>query len=86
MDVPSCLVRPNINLPEETRDTINNTIKILKLNEDDDIVQERCEIMFDFARGDVTLAYLEKRYPFLAVEIKRQNLQKTAANIFKQRD
>lgn len=39
--------------------------------------------MLSFASGEVTLAHLSKRYPFLAAEISKQGLQITAAQVFK---
>lgn len=36
-----------------------------------------------FARGEVTLAYLTKRRPFLAIEVVRQGIEATVADLFK---
>jgi len=57
--------------------------KRLRLNDDDYFVQEGCDWMLSFASGEVTLAHLSKRYPFLAAEISKQGLQITAAQVFK---
>lgn len=83
LDVPSCLVKPGAGLSKVLTNQVEATIKQLRLNDDDYFVQERCELMVDFAFGEVTLAHLLKRYPFLAAEIIRQGLQATAAQIFK---
>ena len=50
------------------------TIKNLKLNDHDSFVQDRCDVMVKFASGDVSLAYLTKRRPFLATEVVRQGI------------
>ncbi len=83
LDVPSCLVKPGEGLPDVISQQVVATIDGLRLNEDDDFVQERCNLMVDFATGDVTLAHLSKRYPFLSAEIIRQGLQTSAAQMFK---
>lgn len=85
LDVPSCLIKPGDGLPNIVKTQVEATIKRLRLNDDDYFVQERCDLMVDFASGEVSLAHLLKRYPFLAAEIARQGLQTTAAQVFKGR-
>ena len=64
---------------------INKTIKALKLNSDDSLVQGRCNMMLHFAKEEITLSFLKQRYPFLASEIVRQGIETTAHTLFKQR-
>jgi len=71
LDIPTCLLRPNPALDNALRNQIANTINTLRLNQDDNYVQERCNILMDFARADVSLGFLERRYPFLAKEVNR---------------
>jgi len=85
LDIPSCLVRPGDHLSKIVFDQVNETIKTLKLNDDDFFVQERCDIMVEYANGEVNLGFLSRRYPFLAAEIVRQNIQDTAHLYFKRR-
>lgn len=85
LDFPSCLVSPSKGLPIIVAEQVNKTIQVLKLNQDDDFVQERCDLMLDYAEGKVSLDFLSKRYPFLAVEIVRQGIQHTANTLFKRR-
>lgn len=83
LDFPSCLVRPGAGLtPEQTRQ-VEASIAVLKLNIDDSLVQDRCDVMVMFAQGDVGLGFLQRRYPFLAAEVERQGIQKSARTIFK---
>ena len=87
IDFPSCLVRPADDLTGITLEQVARTIEVLKLNDDDDLVQERCNIMLDFVDGDVTLRHLQRRYPFIAAEIERQGLdQESAKLVFKRRE
>jgi hypothetical protein len=84
MDIPPCLLRPNPGLETALRNRIAGTINSLRLNQDDNYVQERCNILMDYARGDVSTNFLERRYPFLAKEVNRQGLDKPALkNLFK---
>jgi hypothetical protein len=77
MDVPMCLLKPNPALGKALRDQVANTINTLRLNQDDNYVQERCNILMDFAREDVSLGFLQRRYPFLAKEVNRQGFSQT---------
>lgn len=84
MDVPDCLLRPNPSLERGLRNRISGTINSLRLNQDDNYVQERCNILMDYARGDVSVDFLQRRYPFLAKELLRQNLdQEYLAVVFR---
>ena len=74
MDIPDCLLKPNPALPKDLRGQIAGTINSLRLNQDDNYVQERCNILMDYARGDVSHGFIQRRYPFIAKEITRQQL------------
>lgn len=81
---PACLVRPGQSLAEELRAQIEHTISLLKLNSDDNVVQDRCEYCVSFAKRHVTIDFLRQRRPFLAAEIDRQGIDPTkAASLFK---
>lgn len=84
LDIPACLLRPNPKLDRLTRNRINGTINSLRLNQDDYHVQERCNILMEFARGDVSESFLMRRYPFLYKEVIRQSLdQATLCGLFR---
>lgn len=78
LDIPACLLRPNPTLDKSTRNRISGTINSLRLNQDDNYVQERCNILIEFARGDISENFLSRRYPFLSKEVARQALDQTA--------
>lgn len=78
LDIPACLLKPNPNLAKAMRAKINGTINSLRLNQDDNYVQERCNILIDFARGDISENFLNRRYPFLSKEVTRQGLDQGA--------
>lgn len=83
MDIPSCLVRPGPGIANQVAEQVENTIRILRLNDDDAFVQERCNLMLEYAEGNVSLDFISRRYPFLAVEITRQGIVHTANTLFK---
>lgn len=85
LDFPSCLIHPGDGLSAVVAEQVENTIQVLKLNKDDVFVQERCDLMLEFAEGHVDLDFLSKRYPLLAAEIVRQGVQNTANTLFKRR-
>ncbi|MDR1160692.1 MAG: hypothetical protein LBK69_08720 [Syntrophomonadaceae bacterium] len=74
LDFPSCLIRPNDELPVTEHEKVLFTIKILKLNSDDEIVQNRCNIIIYYINGDISFRYLKDKYPYIAYELERQDL------------
>lgn len=74
LDIPSCLVKHGENICTDTKASVNNTINTLGLNRDDYYVQERCDIIMCYAREEVALNFLQRRYPFIAKELSRQQL------------
>ncbi len=83
LDVPSCLLKANPQLNYETKIQVNGTINSLRLNADDYYVQERCNILIEFARSEISLGFLQRRYPFLAKEVARQNLLSQLPTLFR---
>lgn len=78
LDLPSCMLKASPTLGRALRSQVNNTINGLKLNSDDYYAQERCNILIEYATGEITLGFLERRYPFLAKEVARQALDQGA--------
>jgi hypothetical protein len=67
-------VESNGALPADLGSAVTRTISILRLNTDDFLVQLRFSVVKDYAKGDVTFDYLARRYPFIASELRRQDL------------
>lgn len=82
LDVPSCLIRSGGRLDAKLRKRVNATINILQLNDDDGMVQERCDWLVDLAEGNVTLEFLDRWYPFLSSEVRRQSIVDDLSVIF----
>lgn len=83
LEVPSCLLKANPQLHHDVRIQVNHTINALRLNSDDYYVQERCNILIEHAKGEISLSFLQRRYPFLAKEITRQNLAPRLRTLFR---
>jgi hypothetical protein len=77
LNFKSFLIFPNAMLDDAPRKEVADTIGILKLNSDDDLVNERATYFNEYASGHVTFAHLEKRAPFIAFEVERQGLLDT---------
>lgn len=53
----------------------SETITILKLNEDDELVEERMAYFKNYTEGHISFSYLQNQAPFIAHEINRQGLR-----------
>jgi hypothetical protein len=81
--LPSCLIVPGKGLSPSDKAMVQRTIDILKLNVDDEYVQNRCNIIIYYIKGDITLNYMWDKYPFIAHELTRQNLLDDVKTMFK---
>ncbi|SPF40332.1 conserved hypothetical protein [Syntrophobacter sp. SbD1] len=72
LDFSSFLIKANPDLAVEQKSLVWNTIDILKLNTDDDLVIERQTWTDDYLAGHITFQFLKKMAPFIAFELHRQ--------------
>ena len=77
MDFSTFLLVANPCLPQSDQDLVQATIDRLKLNTDNDYVTERVIVVSEYCKSKITFETLEKRYPFLAAEMTRQNFEST---------
>ena len=82
IDFPSCLIKPGAGMTPAAKSKALLTIKILHLN-DEEMINNRLEIIMDYANGNINRVFLEKRYPFIESELKRQDLFDTVGERFK---
>lgn len=82
---PAMLVKPNANLSDADREAAWATIQRLQLNDDEQLVKARFEWAAGFAIGDYTFQHLQRRVPFIADEIARQNLFDVLPRMFQLR-
>lgn len=74
IDFPSLLIKPNTDLPVDDQRKVRATIERLQLNEFQPIVDERNEWLKQYCLNKMSFSALEKYSPFIAYELKRQNL------------
>ncbi len=82
LDLPSCLIKPGNNVSAGVRKKVKETINILQLNHDDRLVDERRDLLVALADELITLEFLDKHYPFLSKEIRRQGVASSLKRIF----
>jgi hypothetical protein len=81
MDFPSLFIGSSPDLNEEQTRQVKDTIRRLKLNKKEKYIKYRqeflleyCELFKDCGKIEPALNYLERKAPFIAYELKRQEL------------
>jgi len=75
MDFSTFFVKPNIaELSDNELLLADNTITILKFNDDDELINERQSYYDDYKNNHIDIVYLRRVAPFIAYEMQRQNL------------
>ena len=82
LDLPSCLIKPGEHMGRNIENAVKTTIKVLGLNSDDRLVEERHRLLMSLADRQITLEYLDGHYPFLSAEIRRQHAYDSLQHIF----
>ena len=82
IDFPSCLIKPNADMTPARKSKALATIDILHLNQEE-LVNNRFEIVMNYVARNISRVFLEKKYPFIASELRRQNLFDTIGARFK---
>jgi hypothetical protein len=77
LDFRTLKVQPNDRLLTEQKEAVRNTIEILKLNKDETCIEARETWLMNYCGRDITFKHLETRAPFIAYELKRQDLTKS---------
>ncbi len=77
IDFTTFRVNPADTLPGDLKKAIQQTIDQLRLNDDNRLAQPRANRVSEYINGEISLDYLRRKYPFIAFELERQNLQET---------
>jgi hypothetical protein len=77
LDFPSLFVRPGDGISPSLAEQVHSTIKRLSLNDEGTCLQARINWIRDYIQVPFPITHLEKRAPFIAYELKRQNLVET---------
>jgi len=75
LDFANSYVKPNPATNQAVQNSVAHTIAVLRLNSDDSLVQMRFSLVRDYSKNDITMAFLDSHYPFIASELKRQGVQ-----------
>lgn len=71
LDFSTMFVKPTSGLPAAVEQAVKTTIGVLDLNSRT-LVKLRYKVVKDYSDGLTLLGFLERRYPFVAAELKRQ--------------
>ncbi len=74
IDFGSFLIKAHPSLSPAQQKSVQQTIEYLKLNADDDLVDERASLVNDYRDGNISFSHLRKMAPFIAYELERQGL------------
>ena len=84
LDFPSLIVKPNPILSDEQKNRAIGTIHRLGLN-DETSIKSRFRWIRCYCSNEFRFIYLQRNAPFIAYELKRQNLKTAIKNIMKMR-
>lgn len=76
LDFTTFLIKPAPSLSNDIVATITATINRLKLNDDNDYVNERIGIIRNYTLGKMTFLQLQEKYPFIAQQIRDQDFDR----------
>lgn len=83
IDFSTFLIDSFDRLPSNLKKSIKDSIKRLKLNDDDGLVQFRAHVVREYASGEISFDHLNRHHPFIAFELGRQNLQEAIKTMIK---
>ena len=84
LDLPGCQIRPSPGMGEQLRDAVCRTIRVLRLNADDYLVQRRANLIVEFVQGHVSRDHVRLINPFIHDELTRQDAWTSVASLFAQ--
>lgn len=82
LDFTSFYVTVGEDLCAEEHDLVEYTIQVLRLNADDSLVDWRFSVVQSYSWGHTTFDYLLTYFPFIARELRRQQLEETIKGMF----
>jgi len=74
LDFSSLLIFPKDDLAAHETMLVKKTLLRLKLNQDEDVIEDRKKWLVEYILEEIPFTYLVKKAPFLAYELKRQRL------------
>lgn len=83
MDFERLEVKPNPDLLPEDAEAVRRTIKILKLDTDEEYKDACQNWIISYCKGEITFNFLKKAAPFIAHELERKGLKKKIVHMMK---
>lgn len=74
IDFPSLMIFPADHLSKEEVRQVEETVKRLQLDKDEECIEDREKWLRDYITGEISFTHLEKHAPFIAFELQRQEL------------
>ncbi len=69
-------------LSDNEQELVQRTIRVLRLNKDDSLVEWRFSVVQSYSWGHTTFDYLQAHFPFIARELRRQGFEETIKGLF----
>ena len=82
LDFPSLLIKPNPTLDLDLSVRVEETVKRLGLNDEGTCLKSRVDWLKNYCQGAISASYLERKAPFIMMELRRQNLEHSIAQVF----
>jgi len=78
IEFPALLIKPAPGLPKALTARINTTRDVLGLNDEATCMATREQYVTDYCLGEIDFVHLQKRSPFLALQMKKQGYDRLA--------
>jgi uncharacterized protein (TIGR02646 family) len=82
LDFTTMFVKPHASRTGDDRKRVWDTINRLRLNTDNVLLNERAGVVYKYAANKITWDYVEKCYPFIALQMAEQDFEKTLRPAF----
>ncbi len=79
IEFPALIVKPAPNLRKSLQESVKRTRDVLGLNDEATCMMMRQQFVIDYCKNEISFAHLEKRAPFLALQMKTQGYDQLAA-------
>ncbi len=83
LDFSSFLIKPLAGINDEKKTQIINCISRLRLNRDNDYVNERISVIKEYTLGRFNFDFIQEKYPFIAYQIRIQDFDTNFKERFK---
>lgn len=84
LDFSSFLIKPSAGINSEVKKQVSDSISRLRLNSDNDYVNERISVIREYTLGRFNFELIREKYPFIAYQIKFQNFDTNFKDKYKE--